>query len=90
MNRTMGRLAYKPVGVVLGAVAGGLAGVAFKRIWQAVSGEPEAPSATDENYGWGEILTAAALQGMIFAIVKAAVDRGGATGFRRLTGSWPA
>jgi hypothetical protein len=89
MNRTVSRLAYKPVGIVLGAVAGGLAGMAFKRIWQAVSGEPDAPSATDESYGWGETLTAAALQGMIFAIVKAAVDRGGATGFRRLTGTWP-
>jgi hypothetical protein len=90
MNRTMGKLAYKPVGIVLGAVAGGLAGVAFKRVWQTVGGDEDAPNATDEDRGWGEILTAAALQGMIFAIVKAAVDRGGATGFRRLTGSWPA
>jgi len=90
MNRTVGKLAYKPVGIVLGAVAGGLAGMAFKRVWQTVAGDKDAPDATDEDRGWGEILTAAALQGMIFAIVKAAVDRGGATGFRRLTGSWPA
>ncbi len=38
---------------------------------------------------WGEVLTAAALQGAIFAVVKAAVDRGGAAGVRRLTGEWP-
>ena len=37
----------------------------------------------------GEILAAAALQGAIFAIVKALVDRSGAEGFRRLTGVWP-
>jgi hypothetical protein len=26
----------------------------------------------------------------VFALVKAAVDRGGAAGVRRLTGTWPA
>jgi hypothetical protein len=36
------------------------------------------------------VLAAAALQGAIFAVVRAAVDRGGATGVRRLTGHWPA
>ncbi|MFD0823500.1 DUF4235 domain-containing protein, partial [Micromonospora zhanjiangensis] len=44
---------------------------------------------TDEDRGWGEILAAAALQGAIFAVVRAAVDRGGAVGVRRLTGRWP-
>jgi len=30
------------------------------------------------------------MQGAIFAVVRAAVDRAGATGVRRLTGKWPA
>jgi hypothetical protein len=34
-------------------------------------------------------MPAAALQGAIFAFVKAAVDRGGAEGFRKMTGVWP-
>jgi hypothetical protein len=29
------------------------------------------------------------LQGAIFAVVKALVDRGGATGVRKMTGQWP-
>jgi hypothetical protein len=29
------------------------------------------------------------LQGAIFALVKAAVDRGAAEGMRKLTGVWP-
>jgi hypothetical protein len=29
------------------------------------------------------------LEDAIFAVVKAIIDRGGATGFRRLTGGWP-
>ena len=51
--------------------------------------QDDAPNATDEERGWTEILVAAALQGAIFAIVKAAVDRGGAVGIRQLTGKWP-
>jgi chorismate-pyruvate lyase len=36
-----------------------------------------------------EVLLAAALQGAIFAATKAAIDRLGAQGFTKLTGSWP-
>jgi len=83
------KIAYKPAGILLGVAAGAIAGFAFKEVWKAVSGDDDAPNATDEDRGWGEILAAAALQGAIFALVKAAVDRGGATGVRKLTGQWP-
>jgi len=83
------RIAYKPVGMLLGVAAGAVAGYVFKEIWRLASGDDDAPDATDEDRGWGEILAAAALQGAIFALVKAAVDRGGATGVRKLTGQWP-
>jgi len=85
----MKKIMYKPLS--LGAsVAGGLvAGIVFKQVWKLVSNEDDAPSATSRDYGWGEVLAAAALQGAIFAVVKAAIDRGGAEGVRRLTGDWP-
>ena len=85
----MSKLAYKPVGWVLGMAAGAMAGFVFKRVWRTVADAEEAPDATDERSTWTEVLAAAALQGLIFAVVKAAVDRGGAAGFRRLTGSGP-
>ncbi|HEV7707594.1 MAG TPA: DUF4235 domain-containing protein [Asanoa sp.] len=85
----MGKLVYKPVGILLGVAAGGIAGVVFKQVWKRVAGDGDAPNATDEERGWGEVLAAAALQGAIFALVKAAVDRGGAVGVKRLTGRWP-
>ncbi|MFI9583577.1 DUF4235 domain-containing protein [Streptomyces sp. NPDC052236] len=85
----MGKLLYKPFGLLFGALGGVLAGAVFKQVWKAVGGEEEAPSATDEERSWREVLPAAALQGAIFAVVKAAVDRGGAAGVRRLTGTWP-
>ena len=86
----VGKVAYKPVGILLGIAAGALAGFIFKEVWKVAVGDDDAPNATDEDRGWGEILAAAALQGAIFAIVKAAVDRGGATSVRKLTGTWPA
>lgn len=83
------KVLYKPVGLALGAVGGALAGAVFQRVWQVVGHEEDAPDATDEERRWGEILAAAALQGAIFAVVKAIVERGGASGVRRVTGTWP-
>jgi hypothetical protein len=42
-----------------------------------------------EEYSWREVLPAAALQGAIFALVKAVIHRNGARGFQKLTGTWP-
>ncbi|MER7891351.1 DUF4235 domain-containing protein [Micromonospora sp. NPDC048909] len=89
MSKAIGRAAYRPVGVLLGIAAGTVAGAIFRQVWKMTAGDGEAPSATDEDRRWGEILAAAALQGAIFAVVRAAVDRGGAVGVRRLTGRWP-
>ncbi|MGW7333589.1 DUF4235 domain-containing protein, partial [Streptomyces sp. NPDC054840] len=80
-------IAYKPFGPALGAVSGMIAGAAFKQVWKSVEGEGDAPGATDENRSWRQILIAAALQGAIFAVVKAAVDRSGAVATRRVTGT---
>lgn len=90
MSKIVGKVAYKPVGMLLGIGAGIVAGAIFKQVWKLAAGDDDAPDATDEERGWGEILAAAALQGAIFAVVKAAVDRSGAAGVRRLTGRWPA
>jgi len=83
------KIAYKPVGMALGALSGVVAGAVFKEVWKRVGHDEDAPDATDEDRTWREILLAAALQGAIFAVVKAAVDRSGATATRRLTGTWP-
>lgn len=83
------KIAYKPVGLALGAVSGMIAGAAFKQAWKMIGHDDDAPDATDEDRSWQEILLAAALQGAIFAVVKAAVDRSGAATIRRLTGTWP-
>ncbi|HZS30543.1 MAG TPA: DUF4235 domain-containing protein [Gaiellaceae bacterium] len=85
----MARLLYKPLGLLVSVLGGMAAGAVFKRVWGAVRHEEDAPKATDERKGWGEILAAATVQGAVFGGVKAAIDRAGATGFARLTGAWP-
>ncbi|MFF7550460.1 DUF4235 domain-containing protein [Streptomyces canus] len=83
------KVAYKPVGMAMGALSGVLAGAMFKQVWKRLGHEEDAPDATDEHRTWREVVSAAVLQGAIFAGVKAAVDRGGATATHRLTGTWP-
>jgi hypothetical protein len=85
----MAKLFYKPFGLIFSVLGGIFAGMIFKRIWGAVGDEDEAPEATDETRGWGEVLVAAAAEGAVFGAVKALVDRAGATGFAHLTGGWP-
>ena len=85
----MTKLLYKVVTMVVSVLSGMLAGAIFKRVWKAAAGEEEAPTATDIRRGWHEVLTAAALQGAIFALVRAAVERATAESTRKLTGVWP-
>jgi len=83
------KVATKPVGLLLGIAAGALAGAIFKEVWKLAAGDDDAPDPHDEERAWGEILAAAALQGAIFSVVRAAVQRGGDMGIRKVTGSWP-
>ena len=83
------KLAYRPVGLIAGLVAGAISGAIFKQVWKLVAKEDDAPTALQSDYKMREVVLAAAIQGAIFAATKAAVDRAGARGFTKLTGSWP-
>jgi hypothetical protein len=83
------KVLYKPFSLAFGVAGGILAGIVFKQVWKLMADEDDAPEATSEDHSWAEVLLAAALQGAIFAVVKAAVDRGGAAGVKKLTGEWP-
>jgi len=85
----MPKLVYKLIGMLVSVLGGMVAGALFKKVWKIAAGEDDAPTATDARRGWREVLVAAALQGAIFAVVKAALDRGTAEGISKLTGVWP-
>jgi len=85
----MAKLLYRPFGLFLGILAGLLAGAVFKQMWKQVSDKEDPPKASESEYGWKELLAGAAIQGAVFGLVKAAVDRSGARAFEKVTGSWP-
>jgi hypothetical protein len=85
----MKKTLYRLMSLGLSVVSGMLAGAMFKGTWKLIAREEDAPDATDMQRSWKEILPAAALQGAIFATVKAAVQRGAVQGGRKLTGSKP-
>lgn len=80
---------YRPIGLASGMAGGVISGVIFKQVWKRVAGEDDAPGAMQSEYPIRQIVLAAAIQGAIFAVVKALIDRGGARAFERLTGEWP-
>lgn len=89
MSTKTAQLAYRPVGMLTGLAAGSLAGALFKQIWRRVGHDDDAPDAMEPEHSLGSVLLAACIQGAIFAVVKALIDRGGAKTFEKLTGSWP-
>lgn len=85
----MNKLLYRPLGMLFSVLGGLAASRLFAQVWKLISGDKVAPTATQKDRGWGEVLLAATVQGAIFGLVKAAIDRGGATGYDKLTGEWP-
>jgi Protein of unknown function (DUF4235) len=85
----MKKLLYRLMSLGLSVVSGILAGAVFKGMWKLIAREEDAPDATDPQRSWKEVLPAAALQGAIFATVKAAVERGAVQGGRKVAGSRP-
>lgn len=83
------KLAYRPIGLVGGILAGTISRAIFRTVWKEVARKDDAPSALQSEYSTKEVLLAAAIQGATFAVTKAAIDRAGAQGFTKLTGSWP-
>jgi hypothetical protein len=79
---------YKPIGLVLGIIAGILGRQAFNQLWQRIDDE-EPPEPTTRDRSVGRIALAVGLQGAIFALVRMAVQRSGARAWRYFTGIWP-
>ncbi|MEV4003986.1 DUF4235 domain-containing protein [Actinomadura sp. NPDC049753] len=82
-------MVYKLLSLTFSVLGGQLAGVLFKQLWKRAAGQDDAPDADDQNYSWRQVLVAAALQGAVFGLVKAATQRVGAQGVRKATGHWP-
>jgi len=82
---------YLPLSIASSVAGGLLASAMFSQIWKRVSDSGETPpDPKDLNRPAREALLAAALQGLVFGLVRAAVDRAGARGYRAVTHQNPA
>ena len=82
------KLIYKPFGIILGLLAGQVSKKLFTTVWGVIDDE-EPPRPLTRQTSWAKVLGAAAMQGIVFKLVQAAVKRSGARGFHFLTGTWP-
>ena len=85
----LAKIAYRPLGLAGSMLAGAAAGAVVKQVWRRLAHAEDAPAALESEYSLRAVLLGAALQGLVFAVIKAAVDRGGARLFERATGAWP-
>jgi hypothetical protein len=82
------RFVFAPIGILAGLAAGFAAQKGFEAIWSRFD-EEEAPEPEDREVSYPKLLTALAVEGAVFRIVKGMTDRGARLGFASLTGHWP-
>lgn len=76
---------YKPLSIASSVVGGLIAGKIFTEIWQRINPDDEEPDPQDLSRSTREVFIAAAVQGLIVGVVRAALARGQAKGFAALT-----
>jgi hypothetical protein len=85
------KILYRPWGIAASLIGGLIAGQLFQQIWKRADPDsPEdPPKPLESEYSLPKILLAALVQGAIFSVVRALINRGGARVFERWTGEWP-
>ena len=85
------KMFYLPLSMATSVGGGLLASALFTQIWKRIDqpGDQPPPDPKDLERSAAKALTAAALQGLVFAVVRASVDRAGAHGYRALTNESP-
>ena len=82
------KIAFTPLSIVLGLLAGLLGKKIFEQIWGLIDDE-EPPDAKHREISYGKLVAALLFEGAIFRLVKGLTDHGARKGFARMTGSWP-
>jgi len=85
------KMLYRPFALVVGTAGGLVAARVFREVWMRATPHHRlhAPTPLESQYNVRQVLVAAAVQGAVFGVVKAGIDRAGARGFQRWTGEWP-
>lgn len=76
---------YQGLSIGISVVGGLVAGAIFAQIWKRVADEEEAPDPKDLTTSMRQVFVAAALQGLIIGVVRAAMNRAAAHGYHAVT-----
>jgi hypothetical protein len=85
------KILYRPWGLVASVLGGLIAGQVFQQVWKRLDPDSsdDPPTPLQSEYSLRKILLAALVQGAVFSVVRALINRGGARAFERWTGEWP-
>ena len=85
------KMLYRPFALVFGTAGGLIAARVFREVWMRSTPHHRlrAPTALESQFNARQVMVAAAVQGAVFGLVKAGIDRAGARAFQRWTGEWP-
>ena len=83
------KAAYRGLSMAASIAGGLLASAVFNQVWKRVSESEEPPDPKDLGQSSREVISAAALQGLVFGVVRAVVDRAAARGYHAVTQESP-
>ncbi len=84
----MDKLLFTPISIGSGLVAGIIGRKLFGLVWGLVDDE-EAPKPEHRRVEPVKLVTALAIEGALFALIRGMVDHGSRHAYLRLTGEWP-
>ena len=82
------KIAFIPISIVGGILAGVIGRKAFDSIWGRVD-EHEPPRPEHREVSLAKLAIALVIEGAIFRLVKGLFDHAARSGFARVTGEWP-
>jgi hypothetical protein len=82
------KIAFIPISVLGGLLAGFLGQKVFDVIWGKVD-DQEPPQPEHREISLAKLAIALIIEGAIFRLLKGLFDHGARRGFARMTGSWP-
>ena len=82
------KIAFTPIGIVVGLLAGQISKKIFDFVWGLIDDE-EAPHPKYREISLVKLLPALLIEGALFRLVRGIVDHTTRRGFARLTGTWP-
>lgn len=82
------KLAFMPISIAAGLLAGLAGKKIFERLWSLVDNE-EPPRPEHREFSWPKLVAALLFEGAIFRLVKGLTDHGARRSFAKATGSWP-